>query len=306
MPVYNGAPYIKEAIDSVLLQTFTDFELIVVNDGSTDTTEEIVKQYSDKRVKLVNQSNGGVSAALNTGLRHAAGRYIARFDADDICYSDRLAVQYRFITEHPEYVLVGSDADYMTEDGEVIYRYRNVGHTNEEINKTIERHCSFIHSSVIYPKDEITGLGGYEVKAHTFEDYFLWKKLIKRGKVCNLPQALLKVRFNPSSVTIDEKDHDPVFLSIKRKALQTGEITDEEGKELLRTLKRLSKQRKTGSYHRMLGKKFLWDNYQPAKARKHIIYSMSSQPLKISSYLLFLFSFLPENIIKKIYEKKKS
>jgi len=306
MPVYNGAGYIGEAIDSVLAQTFPFFELLIVNDGSTDSTREVIESYKDPRIRLINQPNGGVSAALNTGLKHAKGEYIARFDADDICYPDRIEVQYTFIKEHPDYILVGTDADYITQEGEFIYKYVNVGHTNEEINKTIEMHCSFIHSSVMYPKKAVMDLGGYEVKAHTFEDYFLWKKLIKRGKVCNLRKPLLKVRFNSSSVTIDEKDHDPVFLMLKKKALQTGVITDEEGKLILKSVRGLSKKRKEGSYNRMLCKKFLWDNYQPGRARKHLMRSLKSEPFVFTSYLLLLLSLLPEKIIKAIYEKNKT
>jgi len=305
MPVYNGAAYIGEAIESILSQTFTDFELIVVNDGSTDDTAKIVASYSDKRIRLANQENGGVSAALNKGLKMASGKYIARFDADDVCYPDRLKIQYSFLVAHPDYVLVGSDADYMSQDGEHIYLYENVGHTNEEINKTIAEHCSFIHSSVMYPKRIVMELGSYEVRAHTFEDYFLWKKLIKKGKVCNIRLPLMKVRFNSSSVTIDEKDHDPVFLRLKKKALETGEITEEEGKEILKSVRGLSKKRKEGSYNRMLGKKFLWDNYKPGKARRHLLKAIKSEPAVLLSYLLILFSFLPEHTIKSIYNNTK-
>lgn len=306
MPVYNGSKYIAEAINSVLEQTFTDFELIIVNDGSTDGTVSVVQNFKDPRIKLISQQNGGVSSALNNGLKISKGKYIARFDADDVCYPTRLQKQYDFITANPEYILVGSDADYMTESGEHIYTYRNVGHTNEEINQTIKMHCSFIHSSVMYPKELVTSIGGYEIKAHTFEDYFLWTKLIKFGKICNLPEPLIKVRFNPSSVTIDEKDHDPKFLFLKRKALETGQISDIEGEEIYASLQRVSKKKKESSYHRLLGKKFLWDNYHPAKARKHLFKSAILEPVNFSTYLLVFFSLLPQKMIQFIYKRTKA
>lgn len=305
MPVYNGAKYIKEAIDSVLAQTYADFEFVIINDGSTDNTEQIIRSYSDKRIRLINQQNAGVSAALNKGLLEAQGKYIARFDADDVCYSERLKIQYDFMLANPDYILVGSDADYITEEGEYIFTFHNLGYTNEELNETIKRQCSFIHSTVLYDKKAILDLGGYEIKAHTFEDYFLWKRLIKTGKVCNINQPLIKVRFNSSSVTIDEKDHNAVFLKLKQKALDTGSITDEEGLQLLKSIKGLSKVEKESSYNRMLGKKFLWDNYQPKKARNYLWKSIKLEPYVLKSYFLILFSFLPQKTIKLIYGRKK-
>ena len=305
MPAYNAQDYIAEAFESVLTQTFTNYELIVVNDGSTDRTAEVVQSFKDPRIRLVNQVNGGVSAALNTGLDVARGRYIIRFDADDVCYKNRFEVQYNFITRHPEYILVGSDADYMTENGEMIHHYVNIGHSHEEILKTIEKHCSFIHSSVIYLREAVLKLGGYEVRAHTFEDYFLWKKLIKTGKVCNLKMSLMKVRFNPASVTIDEKDQDPEFRALKRKALQTGEISETEATRLLSCIKKLEPQKKLASYNRLLAKKFLWDNYQPSKSRKHSWAAAKAEPLKGSAWVLLAMSFLPEAFIKWLYLKMK-
>src|SRR4030088_1747169 len=113
MPVYNAGKYIRDAIDSVLSQTFSDFELLIINDGSTDDAEKIIESFNDPRISVINQSNKGIAIALNTGLQLARAPYIARFDADDICYEDRLKVQYRFITANPEYIIAGSAADYI-------------------------------------------------------------------------------------------------------------------------------------------------------------------------------------------------
>ena len=97
MPAYNAAQYIAEAIQSVLEQTFTNFELLIVNDGSTDHTSNVLASFTDPRIRVINQVNGGVSVALNAGLREARGTYIARFDADDVCYPYRLEQQYLFV-----------------------------------------------------------------------------------------------------------------------------------------------------------------------------------------------------------------
>lgn len=305
MPVYNAGKYLVEAIDSVLNQTLGDFEFLIINDGSTDNTEELIRSYTDPRIRLINQPNGGVSAALNTGLALARGTYIARFDGDDICYPSRLEKQYAFMQLHPEYIVIGSDADYMSEEGDFLFTYRNTGHSNEEIQERINVYCPFVHSSVFYRKAPVLETGGYEVNAHSFEDYFLWKHLIKKGKVCNFKDPLIKVRFNASSVTVDEKDRDPVFVQLKEKALETGKISHEEGQLLLKSIRRLSPLKKESSYHRMLGKKYLWNNYKPSSARMHLRKSMRLEPFKPETYMLFLLSFLPKTTIETIYKRNK-
>ena len=304
MPVFNAEKFIKEAIDSVLTQTFTDFELLIINDGSTDSTVQIINSFSDSRIKLIHQKNGGVSEALNTGLLAATGKYIARFDADDVCYPERLKLQYDFMIAHPDYILVGSDANYITEEGEFIFTYKNIGHSNEDIKSKISIYCPFVHSTVFYKKEIILKLGGYNKNAHSFEDYFLWKNLINFGKVYNFEKPLIKVRFNPASVTIDEKDRDPLFNTIKKKALFTGKITEEEAEQLLSSIKKISYIKKVSSYNSILGKKYLWNNYQPKKARKYLLQSILIDPFKIQNYYLMFFSFLPKMLIKKIYELK--
>ena len=118
MPAYNAAEYIAEAIESVLLQTFSDFELLIINDGSTDDTANIIRSFSDKRIVLIQQENQGVAAALNNGLLHARAEYIARFDADDICFPERLQIQVQFLDDNMDHVLTGCDAEYIAESGE--------------------------------------------------------------------------------------------------------------------------------------------------------------------------------------------
>ena len=305
MPVYNGEKYLREAIDSVLSQTFSDFEFLIINDGSTDSTEEIIKSYTDPRIKLISQKNGGVSAALNTGLKNANGKYIARFDADDICFPNRLQVQYEFLIKNPDYILVGSDAEYMTEEGEYIFTFHNKGYDYVSIEKYLFDECPFIHSSVMYIKHYVLELGGYDIKALTFEDYFLWVKLIEKGKFCNLNTSLIKVRFNPASVTVDGKDYSEIFKKLHYKAIHSGIITDEESILISENINKLSKQKKESSYHRMLGKKFLWNNYQPKKSRLHLLKSFKLEPLNMTCVLLICMSFLPKIFINKIYRTLK-
>lgn len=305
MPVYNGEKFLKEAIDSILNQTFTDFEFLIVNDGSTDGTEAIILSYNDPRIKLITQPNGGVAKALNTGLKQASGKYIARMDADDFSTPERLQIQYDFLQQNPGYILIGSDVNYISEEGEFIFRYINPAYTHEQLKNVIYQDCSFVHSTVFFVKEIAISLGGYPERAHSFEDHLLWTKFIREGKICNLEMVLGSYRFNVSSVTIDEKDMDKNFLRIKRKALQTGELSIEDEKGLLSSKKKLSNAKKECSYNRMLGKKYLWNNYQPAKARKHLIKAIQAEPFNVKSYMLWGMSLLPAKLIKKIYTKFK-
>ncbi len=304
MPAYNAEKYIKEAIDSVLNQTYTNFELIVVDDGSTDKTLQIVSAYEDARIQLICIKHGGVSKALNEGLAIAKGKYIARFDSDDLCYPNRLERQFQFMEKHPDYVVIGTDADYMLEDGNYLFQFSCIGHTHEEIERKLFFYCPFIHSSVMYRKDSVLEVGGYSLLAHNFEDYFLWIKLIQHGKLCNLPESLISVRFNPASVTIDERWRGKRFRYLKRSVIKSGIITQEIGDELKGIIQlQDNKKVKEGAYYALCAKKFLTDNFQPEKARIFVKKAIQINPLRFDNYLIWCASLMPESIIKWLHHK---
>jgi glycosyltransferase involved in cell wall biosynthesis len=302
MPAYNAEKYIAEAITSVLKQTFGDFELLIVNDGSTDNTVKIIQSFTDARIALVHQENRGIAAALNNGLRHSRAPYIARFDADDICYPGRLKAQYDFITTYPEYDILGSAADYTDVHGNYIFTHHPAAHLNEEIQALKYSICPFIHSSVFYKKEVIIMNGGYNEHAYTFEDHFLWVNILKTEKACNLSQPLIKVRLNPESITIDEKWRTRKFREIKYATLRKRSITEAEGIELHEIGERqYSSKIKEGAYYALCGKKFLVNNYQPEKARSHVIKAISIHPLRLDNYLLYTISYLPQKFINWVY-----
>jgi glycosyltransferase involved in cell wall biosynthesis len=304
MPAYNAAKYIGEAIDSVLRQTFTDFELLIINDGSTDNTTQIIQFYCDTRIVLIEHLvNRGIAHALNTGLLKANGKYIARFDADDICFSERLQEQVSFLDNHSDYVLTGSDAEYISENGSHLFYFKSFGHTNEQLLHKIYSHCPFIHSSVMYRKDPVIDAGGYSLHAHNFEDYFLWIQLKKYGKFSNLPSRLIKVRFNPSSATIDEKWRGKLFRDIKKKIIKRGTITKEEGDILLAIIKKQNVQRiKEGAYYALCGKKFLINNHQPKKARPLLSKAIRIYPYRWDNYALYMLSYFPCSFISWLHK----
>jgi glycosyltransferase involved in cell wall biosynthesis len=302
MPAYNAAGFIAAAIESVLKQHFTHFELLVVDDGSADDTVRIIQSYKDERIRLLQLPHKGIAAALNEGLKAAQGKYIARFDADDICYPQRLHLQYNFLAAHPDFFICSSAADYITEEGEFVFTYQPPGFLYEELLATYKNKCPFIHSGVMYVKDAIVQAGGYNEYAHTFEDHLLWAQLLDGAKGCNLPDTLLQVRLNPQSVTIDERWRPHRFIEIKSRAIAAKTISQQDGLILLQLLKQQDNETtKEAAYHSLLGKKFLWDNFQPGKARWHIKKAIGLKPLAIKNYSLYLLSFMPGSLVKKIY-----
>lgn len=306
MPAYNAGKYIGAAIDSVLEQTFADFELLIVDDGSNDDTAEVVQGYSDLRIRMVRQDRGGVSMALNRGLEAARGEYICRFDADDICFPERLERQVGFLDGNPAYVIVGSDAEYISEDEEHLFHFSCAGHRHEEIVARLYQHCPFIHSAVMYRKEAIVSAGGYSLLAHNFEDYFLWVRVLAAARCCNLEEALIKVRINPASATIDEKWRGRRFNRLKQQVIRRGTITEKEGEELQSIIQSQETRRiKEGAYHALCGKKFLHENYRPARARWHVTRAIYAHPLRLDNYAMYAASFLPPGLIRWLHRNKQ-
>ena len=298
MPARNAEKYIAEAIRSVLEQTFTDFEFLILNDGSTDGTANIIQQFRDSRIRLIEQPGQGIAIALNKGLQEAKGRYIARFDADDICFPGRLQKQVKFLDDNMDHVLTGCDAEYIAENGEHLFDFCCAGHSHEEIMKQLYMDCPFIHSGVMYRKEMVIKAGGYSPDAHNFEDYLLWIQLAKYGRYSNLPEQLIKVRFNPNSATIDEKWRGHRFRKLKRNIIRRAVVTKEEGEKLLAIIKSQDDQKfKEGAYYALCGKKFLLDNHQPTKARAHLAKAIRHYPLRFDNYVLYMLSYFPGSLI---------
>jgi glycosyltransferase involved in cell wall biosynthesis len=306
MPSYNAGPYIAEAIDSVLQQTFTDFEFIIINDGSTDNTMEVLRRYTDPRIKVVDQANKGVIDSLNGGIMMAKGTFIARMDADDICLPHRLQTEYDFLGSHPEYDMVGSEADVIDKDGNFLLRLEPIGYSHQQIAEGIDKKCPFIHPSVMFRKDMVIKAGLYPKNALTFEDHMLWKKMLSIGKVCNIRQVLIKARFNPESVTIDEKWRGSKFVEIRRRSIQNGFVSDTDATALKQLIANQTfNNYKQASYYAMVGKKYLWNIPDGKKAREHFTQAIKHYPQNTESYLLYLFSFVPAALRIRLYKLLK-
>jgi glycosyltransferase involved in cell wall biosynthesis len=307
MPVHNTATYIGEAISSVLAQDFEAFELLIIDDGSTDGTVDIIRKFDDTRIRIVSQEHSGISAALNRGLQEANTNYIARFDADDICLPGRLRKQYDFLENNPDYIICGGEAEYISANGEYLFHFKCPAYSHEQLLGIIKQTCPFIHSAVMYRKEAVLKAGGYSVNAHNFEDHILWLQLAGRGKFCNLQQKLIKVRFNPASITIDEKWCSKEFNILKRKILEQGYASAEDGEKLKLLVKtQQTRYIKEGAYYALCGKKFLVNNHQPSRARSQFSRAIKLHPAKWENYALYLLSFFPEPFIQWLYRKTKT
>jgi glycosyltransferase involved in cell wall biosynthesis len=197
LPVYNAAATVGRALASVARQTFSDYELIVVDDGSTDRSGEIIEKAvaADSRISYVrNERNLGIQKTLNRGLALAQGEYVARMDADDEwAEPEKLAQQVEFLERHPDYVICGTGIIAVDERGAELKRHHKP-QSDAEIRGRILGLNPFAHPSVVFRADPVRGLGGYDESADSrhVEDYELWLRLGRVGKMANLPFYGLK------------------------------------------------------------------------------------------------------------------
>ena len=306
MPAYNAGRYIREAVESVLAQTFTDFEFLIINDGSTDETADVLASFEDARIRIVSRENRGVIASLNEGLALARAPFIARMDADDVCLPHRLRRQLDFLRDNPDHVLVGSDVVYTDREGFPILTINAGGHTDAELRENFFRRSPMFHPTVTVRKDAVMQAGGYPAGALLFEDWLLWMRVMKYGKAQVLPEVLLRVRLNPESVTVDEKWRGPEFAAIRKRALEQGSVTPEQAARLREIVRSQDFRKfKEASYHVLVGKKFLWDNPQPSRARMAFLQALKHYPRQLSTWALLGASLLPAGWMQKLYRRAK-
>jgi len=178
LTVYNGEPYLKETIQSILDQTYSDFELVVVNDGSIDATPEILASIDDNRLQVFNQPNRGRPQALNHGLIHCRGKFISIIDDDDLAAPHRLEQQVSFLEEQPDIDIVGSWYERRHESETPIdVENVEVPTTDKLVREALPTYNPLAHSSVTYRKSAVSQVGGYNVSLQSCVDYDLWVRL---------------------------------------------------------------------------------------------------------------------------------
>ncbi len=227
MPVYNAEAYVAESIASILGQTYTDVELIVVDDGSTDRSREVVRSFTDPRLIHIEQANSGVAAALNTALANSKGALIARQDADDVAMPARLERQVQRFRNEPELVICGTWATITDATG------RPTGAHEHPVDDAHIRYgllfdSQFVSSSVMLRASALAEVGPFDTDQRVFEDYDLWSRVARTGRAANLPEHLVKYRVVGTGLSHTTRNADERVVEQRRRNLRYGTPATEE------------------------------------------------------------------------------
>ncbi|URZ16003.1 glycosyltransferase [Clostridium felsineum] len=225
MPVYNSKEYLKEAIESILNQTYRDFQFIIIDDGSTDGSLDLINEYKemDDRIVVISRENKGLVFSLNEGISLAIGKYIARMDSDDISIHDRIEKQFNFLEANRDIDILGTNLyvfGNVTEKQKAAYYEELAAKFNDNnIEEIFLTSCAISHPSVMFKKEVFTKLGGYNEEYDTAEDYDLWLRAIKGGyKISRLDERLVRYRIHNKSKTAREwSSYKTLKFSMKAK-----------------------------------------------------------------------------------------
>jgi glycosyltransferase involved in cell wall biosynthesis len=284
MPVYNAERYVSDAVESILTQTFTDFEFLIVDDGSTDGSRAILERHvsHDARIKLVSRANTGYLVALNEMLGRARGEYVARMDADDVALPQRFDRQVHYLDEHPECVLAGSRVILIDPDGDALTEM-GAALTHEEIDGAFmgAQGQMVYHPAVMFRRRAVMELGGYRPEYYLTEDLDLFLRLAEVGRIVNLAEPLLKYREHFAKIGFrrlrqqeDSKRRTLIDAHNRRGLSLPPGLFDREP----RTENLLDVRRTWGWWALMSG--------HAATARKHAWACLGRSPFSVSSWRL--------------------
>ena len=222
IPVYNCERYVGAAIDSILAQTFSDYELLLIDDGSTDRSLDIMQAYTDPRVRVAcNERNLGIPRTGNIGLQLARGEYIALLDNDDVAHPKRLEKQVAFLGRHPDYAQIGSWERAMDEHGQVLKKIKRRPATPEDVHVQLLFQCS-LGNPTIMARTAILRDYGYHTDYPSCQDYELYVRLAKRYKLGNLPEVLVYARAHPYRFS----KQLPESRELQKRRIISGQLTD--------------------------------------------------------------------------------
>lgn len=225
LPAYNVEKYVVSAVESVLDQTERDFELIAVDDGSTDNTAKILQHLArrDRRVKVISRPNTGIVGALNEAIAASSAPLLARMDGDDICLPNRFRRQLEYMTRHPEVVLLGTNVMVMDADGDDVAPLKDLKFDHEAIDSALLRFgWPLVHPSVMMRREAVEAVGAYKPGTFPHEDHDLFLRLAEVGKLTALPEVLLRYRRHSTSVSWDSKSRDHMVGVIEQACARRG------------------------------------------------------------------------------------
>ena len=281
LPVYNAEKYLTQSIESVLTQTYQNFELLLIDDGSTDKSKEIMYSYHDDRIKiLLNKYNRGLVYSLNKGIKYAQGKYIARMDADDICLPQRFQYQVKYMEGHPEVDVCGTCIEAFSAQGSWVISYPQ---DDKQIKSKMFFGCAFAHPTVMMRrKTLLDNAYRYSDDFLYAEDYDLWCRMMKRCKFYNIPRVLLKYRVGTTTKISD--------VHSERQKRLTEEIIKRNISDLLNTSENIEiffSKKKITYQELLLGVNFI----------KEVVYclNINGKSCLANEFKNFLFMFLKKN-----------
>lgn len=294
MSVYNAEKFLAESIDSILNQSHSEFEFIIIDDGSTDSSPEILKNYTDSRIRIIRKENTGLADSLNIGIKAAKNEFIARMDADDIALPERIELQYRFLTENISYAIVGSNTIEIDEAGESICISRRP-EAEEEIKSRMREgiikeipYTPFYHSTVMFRKRLFNEAGGYLKEMRKSQDVVLFYRMKELGKYSNIAKPLLKYRIHKSSVSRIEPGRLKAFRAILIEIIHKGTITIDQARFIDEMVTGIDEKSREYLYHLYKAKKLMLQKQNFRQSIKHFSHACKLFPLRSYGYLLFL------------------
>jgi glycosyltransferase involved in cell wall biosynthesis len=305
LTVFNGADVVMNAINSIMNQTFADFECIVINDGSTDQTGFVLDGIEDPRFKILHRENKGIWVSRNIGIMQAKGEWIANIDADDTWHPEKLQKQWHYLQNHPNCVLLGTFTRVIDHHGELLYDEKKLT-DHQALSEALMRGNQFTNSSVVFQKEAFLQVGGYPGKLRSgFEDYLLFVKLANVGQVANVPEFLVNYRVSHTSVSLRHELR--AFTELKMACIQKGAITESDAATLteLAAAQRESLRKRLAGYHFFCGRAYLFYNFKRRKAIANLLKSIFHNPFWVKSWVyLSMATLLPVSAINAFYERR--
>lgn len=298
--VYNEEQYIEASLQSLLDQTFDDFEIIVVDDCSTDSSVEIIQSFDDPRIRLIeNETNLGLTKSLNRALDAAEGRYVARQDADDLSHPSRLDREVAYLESHEEVALVGTGAYLIDGDG-VIQQKRTVLESVSFDDLVEKNHI--IHGSILARKDVFESVGQYDDLFQYSQDLDMWLRIAEEHEIRNIPEPLYYFRIHDESVYFSSKENSMLYaqLALER---ATGGVTDDVLRDIHQNgievyYKHLTDEQQQ-TFHESLAERYLRYGHLE-EAREQCRRAFESDGWSTKARLLCLLSYLgrtPTNVV---------
>ncbi len=313
MSVYNGEKYLREAINSILNQTFKDFEFLIINDGSTDRTAEILQSYQDSRIKITNnEKNIGLTKSLNKGLKMAKSEYIARMDADDRSFPKRLGEEVELLDTNPKVGLVGTCYE-ITDEDDKSFGIAKCPITDKEIRRRLLEGNAFGHGSVMFRRECIDNIGSYRPEFRYGQDFDLFLRISEKYGVANISEPLYKFRISLNSLQkkVEQDRYASLARELAKQRMRLGkdklQIGDRrEIDEVLKEMHSISwieRRKVTAQTYYFWGTRLFYER-DHERARRWITKALFYNPFSIDAWRLLAFTFSSPTTIDKIRKVK--